>query len=243
MYLAVTFLRAGFSVQCPKPGPDIQLTINGKKIWIEAVCSSPGEQGKPDSVPELKSDPMVFRERPNKEMVLRISSSLHEKQTKFQRWISDGVIGPEDLTVIAINTHDIYWARVDIDALMPRALYGLGDIVSPIDRTSQKTVGQRHAREPILKKTGTGSPISVTPFKDGSLSHISAVLGSWEDAYNRTKNLGEELILYPNISAKNKWQSGILNMGEEWELRQSENGDDHLSKVKHQFTYTPPPPD
>src|SRR5690606_24441790 len=52
MYLTVALLRAGLNVQCPKPGPDVLLTIGDRRLWIEATCATAGAPGLPDSVPE-----------------------------------------------------------------------------------------------------------------------------------------------------------------------------------------------
>ena len=37
MYLTVSLILAGFSVTCPKPGPDVGIIYKGKRIWFEAV--------------------------------------------------------------------------------------------------------------------------------------------------------------------------------------------------------------
>ena len=56
MYLTVSLDRAGYEVKCPKPGPDLLLHVGGKRIWIEAVCASSGELGRPDSVPRMEPE-------------------------------------------------------------------------------------------------------------------------------------------------------------------------------------------
>lgn len=40
MYLTVSLIRAGHKVICRKPGPDILLKEDGRRIWIEATCAT-----------------------------------------------------------------------------------------------------------------------------------------------------------------------------------------------------------
>ena len=53
MWLTGYLLRQGLRVECPYPGPDIGVELDGRRIWIEAVSPTAGEEGKPDSVPQL----------------------------------------------------------------------------------------------------------------------------------------------------------------------------------------------
>jgi len=243
MYLTVVLVRAGYEVQCPKPGPDILLTINDNRIWIEAVCSTPGESEKADTVPELKFNQSVATERPTNEMTLRIANSRQAKQEKFQNWINSGVVGPSDLTVIAINIHDVPWAWVDIHDLMCRTLYGLGDIFLSIDKKTHSVVDQGHRHQPKIIKKGSGNSVCTQPFVDKTLKHISAVLGSWENSCNLSQNFGEGFILYPNVSAVNGWPSETIKLGEEWVPKYDENDDLNLNKIEHPIINTTPPLD
>jgi hypothetical protein len=77
MYLTVALLRAGLNVTCPKPGPDILLTLaGGTRIWIEATCATLGQPGLPDSVspPQYAAvgASAVVTSRPTEQMALRI---------------------------------------------------------------------------------------------------------------------------------------------------------------------------
>jgi hypothetical protein len=60
MYLSVTLLDAGHSIVAPKPGPDFGLILAGQRIWIEAVTATPGDAGKPDSVPRFEPNETGF---------------------------------------------------------------------------------------------------------------------------------------------------------------------------------------
>jgi hypothetical protein len=56
MYLCCALLEQstlrGYTLTCPKPGPDILLESNSGRIWIEAVTPTNGEPGKADSLVE-----------------------------------------------------------------------------------------------------------------------------------------------------------------------------------------------
>jgi len=234
MYLTVALIRAGYEVQCPKPGPDILLTVNNRRIWIEATCASAGEAGKPDSVPvrpiPRPGEPPVVTDRPTNEMTLRITNSLDTKQKQFRKWIEKEIVDPTDVTVVAINVHGIPNAWADMTELMPRALYGHGDIQLTIDRGTSAIVDQGHTHQPAITKTKTDSPVCLQPFADESLPHISAVLGSWESVVNLPRRLGDGLTLFPNVTATTSWPVGIIRLGEEFA---DESGGRQLTKISY----------
>ena len=220
MYLAVSLMRAGLDVQCPKPGPDILLHHNGRRIWIEATCANPGDLDKLDSVPETRravaDERIVATQRPTDAMTLRFCNSLDTKQKAFATYRDNNIVHPNDATVVAINVHAVPNAWVDMDDLMRRTLYGLGDLTLTIDRESRKIVDRGYREQPEVAKQATGARVNALPFVDGSLPHVSAVLGSSEDAANRPSRLGDGFVLYPNLSAAVPWQPRAIRRGQEW---------------------------
>lgn len=223
MYLTVALIRAGYDVQCPRPnggGPDILLTVDKRRIWIEATCASAGEAELPNSVPvppiPKPDEPPVVTERPTNNMILRITNSLDVKQKKFKKWIEKGIVEPTDVTVIAINVHGIPGAWADMTELMRRALYGRGDIQLRIDPEANAIIDQWHTHQPTITKTKMDSSVCLQPFVDGSLPHISAVLGSGEDIVNFPPRLGDGFTLFPNVTATTSWLVGTIRLGEEF---------------------------
>lgn len=237
MYLTVALIRANFDVQCPKPGPDILLTIGNRRIWIEATCASAGEPGRPDSVPpphisEL-GDPVLVVNRPTDAMTLRIRNSLDIKARKFHDYVANGIVEQFDITVVAINIHDIPNAWMDMDDLMRRTLYGLGNITVKIDPRTNSILDQGHEHRREISKRSSGNKVNLQPFNDGSLSHISAVLGSSEDVVNRPNRLGDCFGLFPNLVAAIPWLEGTIRLGNEWIHSMEPNGDSYLAKVSY----------
>jgi type I restriction enzyme S subunit len=228
MYLTVALMRLGLDITCPKPGPDILLRLDGRRVWIEAVCATAGEAGRRDSVPQPRytriDEPAIVRDVPWDEMTLRVRSALAAKGARFQDYLRNGHLAPDDALVVAINVHSIPGAWVDMGDLMMRALYGRGDLVLTIDRDTGVVVGSRHQRLSSIPKKSTGAEVGIQPFIDGSIPHIAAVIGSRADACNRPIRLGDDLLLLPNLTARMPISAGSLQIGEEWVFVQDKDG-------------------
>ena len=221
MYLAVSLLRRGLKIKSYNEGPDILLDIDDHRIWIEAVCGTPGEIGLPDSVPRIplgRSGSV-----PVQEYVLRIRTSLQEKAKKFKRYIDKKIVCERDTLAVAINIYKIDGLMLGVDDLIMRALYGRGDMMLKIDRYTKelKSVDHRTAFE-IVKKSG--SSVGTMPFVDGSMAHISSALIFSSNAATLPGRLGNDCVLYPNLSCQGSWQEGVIPMGREWTFQECEDG-------------------
>jgi hypothetical protein len=235
MYLSVALLRAGYAVECPKPGPDILLTFNGCRIWIEATCASAGEHGLLDSVAaplvSAPNESPAVTDRPTREMTLRIRNSLDTKEKQIRKYIECGIVAPADVVAIAIDIAGIPNAWADLQDLMHRTLYGLGDLQLKLDPAKNALADAGYTHEPSTTKAKTGSPVNLQSFADGSLPHISAVLGSWMQLGNLSSHrLGDDLALFPNITAGVSWPVGTIRLGQEWA---AESGNQRLRKISY----------
>lgn len=234
MYLTVALLRAGLNVTCPKSrtgGPDVLVTMgDGARIWIEATCATPGAAGQPDSVPEPRyadvgaGEKPVATSRPTEQMVLRIRSALSAKEIAYRNYLEAGIVAATDVLAIAINVHAVHWAFADMGDLMMRALYGRGDLVLTLNRETRTVVDSHHDQLTHIAKKKTGATVGVQAFIDESLLHISAVIGSRADAVNLPRRLGDDLTLFPNLTAKVGWPPGTIQLGEEWTFAQTADG-------------------
>lgn len=218
MYLTVSLIRSRVSVECRKPGPDILATIAGKRVWIEAVCITKGVIGKPDSVPETTLG--VAREVPIRQYVMRLRSSMQEKSDKFCKYIDNGIVGSTELTVIAVNGA---FLRRDLDECVKRSVYGIGNPVIYIDRSSGRAIGTEREVKAMIPKA-SGAPVGVQCFTDGSMANVSAILSSGVDAFNLSEQPGSDYVLYPNLTAINRWTSGLLPLGREWTFKETDEG-------------------
>lgn len=230
MYLTVALIRAGLNVTCPKPGPDILLTLNnGQRIWIEATCATAGAAGLPDSVPPPQyaqpGQPPVVTSRPTEQMALRIRNALSTKEAVFRGYLTAGIVAPTDVLAVAINVHAVHGLWADMGDLMMRSLYGVGDLVLTINRDTGTVVDSHHDQLTHIAKKSTGAPVGVQPFIDESVSHISAVIGSRADACNLPRHrLGDDLALFPDLTATVGWPTGAVKLGEEWNFTQDAAG-------------------
>ena len=221
MYLTVSFIRAGLTVRCLKPGPDVLVTVDGIRIWIEAVCATPGQDGNPDSVPA--STLGKVQEIPIRQYVTRIRNSVEEKVKKFERYIDSGVVENGDFSVIAVNGGEIAGLAGYLDECMLRSLYGVGDIVVTIDRDSRRhTEADRMSVRTISKMSG--AKIGVQPFVDGSMVNLSCVIASSVNAFNLPATRVGGYVLYPNLSCTTRWIENMLAVAEEWSFRETEEG-------------------
>ena len=219
MYLTVALLRAGISVECPKPGPDILATFDERRVWIEAVCAGPGQPGKPDSVPGDEEG--VARPVPIQQYVMRIRSSLMEKAKEYATYAEAGIVASEDSTVVALNVGGIVGLGQKMDECLMRSVYGIGNLIANLDIISRKIVGySREAMSSVPKASGAG--VGVQCFTDGSMAHISALLASGTNAFNCSGLLGQDFILYPNLTAANPWLAGLIPLGREWKFVESD---------------------
>ena len=219
MYLTVAMTSADLDVQCRKPGPDILVKREGRRIWIEAVCATMGEEGRPDSVP--RTHPGAVRKEPMRQVVLRLRNSIQEKAKKFQAYIGNGILDHGDHAVIAVNGCEVS-SRYPDECLL-RSLYGVGDMVAKFDRASGGIADWDHLHVPTIRKT-SGAEVGVQPFIDGSMKQISAAIGSWTHAFNCLPNPEMDLVLYPNLTGASNWPPRMLPLPKEWTFHENDGG-------------------
>lgn len=230
MYLTVSLLRTGLPVQRPpRPGegPDVLLEVGGQRIWIEATCATGGTPGSPNAVEPIvyaqPGEPPVVRDLQPDLIATRITNSLHGKQQAYRRYLDAGLVGPNDLAVIAINVSAVPHGYFDMVPLMLRALYGVGNPVLHLDRATGAVVARDHQIIASVPKCGTGAPVPMQSFADGSIPHISAVLASREDVWNVPGQLGAGTRWHPNLTATNPWPAGLLPVGAELQFTPEED--------------------
>ena len=220
MYVAVTLLDAGHAIDAPKPGPDFSLTLAGRKIWVEAVAPTPGEPGKPDSVPQLEPQQGEITSGyfPQDRIVLRCASAIAEKLKAQQEYMGCGIISPDDCYIIAVNYADTY-PRCDVGTppCMLRAVLGLGSHFVTIDRNTGKIIDRGvQYRGNLLK--ATGALVDTGLFLSLGSAPLSAVIGSVATiapVYGCRYQMGQDFMLIHNPLARNAPPTGLLNRGEE----------------------------
>ncbi len=102
----------------------------------------------------------VARQVPQDQRVLRLRNSLEEKARKYNDYLESGIVGPDDVVAIAINVYAVPGAWADMDDLMMRALYGVGNLVIKLDRDTGAVVGSEHEQlTSIAKRASWWTPL------------------------------------------------------------------------------------
>jgi hypothetical protein len=207
MYLTTFLMREGYEVCCPKPGPDVGIEFEGRRIWFEATAPTRGADDTADQVPEQKfvalGDEPVMQDVPNEKMVLRYLNSISVKYNEqFAGWLKQNVVAPEDAFVIALNPRRLGHEIADTDP--PRILQAAFAVGSPyiaIDRDTSKPVEAGYQFRDAIKKT-SGAPVSTGIFHKSGYSGLSGLLCSRVDAVNQPEDMGADFQLVPNPWAK-----------------------------------------
>jgi hypothetical protein len=223
MYLGATLLDAGHSIVAPKPGPDFGLTLGGQRIWIEGVTATPGDVGKPDSVPRFEPNESGISSGyvPQDQITLRCTTAISAKfPEQYRRHLKRGIIGENDCYIVAVNHAEAYyWAEVGTPPFMLRAVLGLGSIFVAIDRESRDITKQGVLYRGSIAKS-TGAEVDTALFLTAESAPLSAVIGSVTTIgapvhfQNAREALGQDFRLIKNPMARNAVPDGLLIRGE-----------------------------
>jgi hypothetical protein len=190
MYCGASFVKKNILPKtCKKDeGPDFKID---KNIWFECVISNDGVGqnevpkplfGKVNSIPE-------------EQIILRFLNSFNKKYQKYQRYLQNETINPEDPFVIAIN-YGIFGISYPLDIDIPIAIKALYNIQC---RTLSVPVGNSNKRiEGFKKRSATGEM-----FLDQKYNGISAVIACSNDVLNHAEETGSDLYIVVNPNAKN----------------------------------------
>jgi len=221
MYLGTFLLGAGVRlVHTEPPGPDLLCEINGSRCWIEAICPTAGEPGRPDTI--VRGDGIT----PWNLITLRIRGAVEEKKRKYDRYIEQGIVAKEDRLLIAVNVSAVPYAREDAERYVFRALYGLGELVMTFDLATMRLVDRTNRQIATIEKLRTGAPVGVQPFIDGSMPPVAAAIISGDVSASAALSGGTlpDLTLYPNLTAAAPWHAGALPFPHEWTFEVNADG-------------------
>ena len=244
MYLGATLVSAGLDVRAPTPGrgPDFEVSVDGRRVLIEAVCSTAGDPNHADFVPEPvyrdAEGRSVCAQVPHDRITLRIATSVRAKLNAFDRYRVRNLVTPEDACVVAVNLRDIPHAWADPDESFFRAVYGAGDRFYVVDAEACEIVAAGRNHRTILARAG-GAAEAVAPMLDSNHSDICAILGSSVDAWNLQPPLGDDLVLMPHATPRAPFPRGLIGRGVEFSLRP---GDESGSWDVDQTDYGVPEP-
>jgi hypothetical protein len=208
MYLTTALILSGYTVTCPKPGPDVGFIYRGQRIWFEAVSPDRGDHSKPDSITEPLEGAV-----PEDKIILRYLNSISTKyKDQYSKWRAKGTVSAKDAMVYAINPWAIPFDHTDGDPpRILKAAYTLGEPYVELNRATLKAVGSGYYfRDMILKaakkdeQTGEEkrAKIPTGVFQQREYAWLSGLLCSRLDAVNRPAETGDNFQLAPNPQAE-----------------------------------------
>lgn len=225
MYLTTYFIRKGFEVTCPKPGPDVGIVVNGRRIWFEAVSPSRGAEGSADRVPEMTVGQGIVQDVPEERLLLRYLSSISEKyQRQYPKWLQSGAVLQDDALVVAINPRRLGWEYADtVPPRILQAAFQVGNAYAVINRESMELVRTGyHVRDAITK--AAGATVDTGVFQIEEFSALSGLLCSRVDAVNRSVTLGGDFQLVPNPHARTPLPDELRLDGTFFRIEKSRDG-------------------
>jgi hypothetical protein len=220
MYLGCALLDGGKAVQprMNRPqgqgNPDLCVIDNNRRIWIEAIAPDVGEQGE-DQVPDLFEMVAHVQAQPLRQVQLRITSGLWTKMRQIQRYRADGVIGEQDVCLVAVSG-----GRFALQAAgeeFPTALsavYPIGNAFVRVNRDDFQVVAHGHERNEMIRRGGNGIP--RTAFFDETFASVSGLIWSRASIGNMDRG-ARPLALIHNHVARNPMPRGWRVWDEEYE--------------------------
>lgn len=234
LYLGCSLLHQGIQIIPRKErrhqkkgsnkGPDFEITspLHG---WIEAVTPGPGNGDDAIPAPQFGIASSV----PDDEAKLRILTAVRAKEIKRRSYAEDGIVGPGDCYVVAINLAKAPFVNDDEPPRIVRAVLGLGlrqVSVAPESGTIRGEGWQRHKK---IMRRHSGEPVSTTIFHPESPDSaeyvgIAALLYSEmspfnciEPMFDRTRHaMGDDYRIVHNPQATPRIPTGFLKLRREY---------------------------
>ena len=162
-------------------GPDICISKGCRKIWIEAMAPSPGDDKNLDKVPDLFLNAGDgLQDMPERHIELRITGALSTKLKAFQRYRKNGIIGDNDSCIVAVSA-----AQFALEAAgeglshAVKVVYPFGEEFIELNPHRFEVVrfGHRYS-EQIKRANDKGEPILRTAFQDERFADISGLIWS-----------------------------------------------------------------
>ncbi len=183
MYMGCTLLEAGRALlpaaeRLQQAGqPDLCVVEDGRRIWIEAIASGMGEPGPDQIVPPLPlNEGGSFVPAPVRETQLRTTSSFWTKSRRIARYLQEGVIGANDVRIIAINASRFALYASEDPPLIMSSVFPIGDAYVTLDPETGDIIEHGFHAAPFIERDG--DPIPRTAFLDERFADISGVLWS-----------------------------------------------------------------
>lgn len=219
MYLSVCLLasrnklrpRAELPAADRDEGPDICISKGRRKIWIEAMAPSPGDDTNLDKVPDLFLNAGDgLQDMPERHIELRIMGALWTKLQAFQRYRQKGIIADNDSCIVAVSA-----AQFALEAAgeglshAVKAVYPFGEEFVELSarRSEVARLGHRYS-EHIKRANEKAEPILRTAFQDQRFADISGLIWSRRSTGNFLGQADDLVYVHNQVARKpipRKW--------------------------------------
>lgn len=208
MMLAKILKSEGYKPTSADHGPDFVVEKDGKRVFIEAICPGPGDEGNPNSVLPIVLGALIAQDVPVAQIVLRICNALDEKKRIYAQYLAQGIVSESDICIIAVNLSKIGRDPGSWPPVIMRATHGLG---SPyvIFGQGEGVVGEGIASCKSIPKVN-GAEIDTSFFLSEDNSLISAVLYSGCSCFSFPFDLFAESTLTHNPKARMPLPLGFI---------------------------------
>ncbi len=201
-------------------GPDFCIQKGRRKIWIEVIAPSPGDENNLDKIPDLFVSGTDIESR--RKIELRIASALKTKTDKFTRYREKGIIGPTDSCVVAIAACQFALeadAEGDAEPPLPiTTVFPFGEEVVTIDPETAEFTSLSHKYSGEIeraKKEGKKlDAVRRTAFQNEYFAGIDGLIWSHRSTGNFLGNT-DDLVFVHNQLAKHPLPKGWLARLEE----------------------------
>lgn len=169
-----------------------------------------------------------MREKPDRERVLRCTSCISDKQKKFADYQTKGIVGPDDITVIAVNIcrlsdWDIDGCGISQFPLSMEALFPIGPIAVPITPKGEQAGPSMNVSRHSIEKA-TGAKVPTTNFLNPEFANVSAVVQAHQKDMHEKELV---LALIHNPLANHQLSGSALRPQKEF-VATSQGGDTYL---------------
>ncbi|MCH2395038.1 hypothetical protein [Oceanibaculum sp.] len=210
----------GVELVHPREGPDFCFDHNECRVWVEVIAPEP--KGIPEDWLNHKYGIFSF---PHQEILLRWTSSIKEKHSKFEKYKINNIVGESDICIICINGINLR----GLDGISPQingisqtpfaveALLSVGpmQVSFKLSKESAQDLGHQH-RNAISKPSGADVPTDT--FWDKNYEGTSAV---WAVDLDETALNGnyQPMAIVHNPLAKNPLGLGVIPAHEEYRAK------------------------
>lgn len=176
--------------------PDLCLKIQGKRTWIEVVCTKSG-----DGADAVRVAPSGVGAVPERQIILRITNALQQKVNQHCDFLTTGA-GRGDRYIVALSSGLVPLAELNCGVTnIEKILFGIGNPQWELNMESfEVTSFGYQERQSITKASGATVPTNF--FKDDVNIIVSGVLFSPYVFCNHWNCGGNDLLLIRNPQAR-----------------------------------------